>query len=144
MGLDMYLHTRRFDHSGSRWEPENDKRPTHNGWPQQSLEYDVGYWRKHAPLHNYIVRNFAYDGEDNCQPIDLSADQCRQVASWLRSKSWSTDEDDEGGFFFGDSEWWEHLKSEADEDATTFERVADWLEQDEPDMWRSCNYQASW
>jgi hypothetical protein len=40
-----------------------------------SQRLEVGYWRKHAPLHNFIVRAFA-DGEDNCRPIDLSVESC--------------------------------------------------------------------
>ena len=144
MGLDMYLHTRRFDHSGSRFQPEEDKRPRHNGWPLACMEYDAGYWRKHAPLHNHIVENYAWQGEDNCQPIDLSADQCRAIATWLRSGSATTDEETQSGFFFGDSEWWEELLADAPEDAQLFDDIADWLEQDEPNIWRSCFYQASW
>jgi hypothetical protein len=145
MGLDMYLHTRRFDHSGSRFDPESDKRPEHNGWKQQTIEYDVHYWRKFAPLHHYIVKHFAYQGEDNCQPIELGVDACEQIAQALRHPDTSFDLDECGGFFFGNREMWEDdLKVCANESAETFEKVAKWLREEEEGFWRSCYYQASW
>lgn len=141
MGLDMYVKTSRYQFQRD-WN--NDDRPHYNGWPQTTTEYEAGYWRKHAPLHNFIVRNFADDGIDDCSPISLSPEVCRRIAEWLRSKSWSTSEEDNAGFFFGSSDWWEELKSEADEDAAVFEKLADWLEVREDNFWRSAEYQASW
>ena len=143
MGLDMYLHARRFDHSGNRWEPEEDKRPEHNGWKQSCTEYDVGYWRKFAPLHHYIINHFA--DEDDCSPIYLDQQQCRQIADALRNPYDSFELDECGGFFFGSKEQWEDdLKHEAVPAADLFDKVADWLDEGEPDCWRSCYYQASW
>lgn len=141
MGLDMYVKTSRYQFQ-TDWD--NDDRPQYNGWPQTTTEYAAGYWRKHAPLHNFIVRKYAHDGVDDCSPIELSAESCRAIAEWLRSKSWSTSEDDNSGFFFGSEEIWKEYLAEADEDAAVFDKIADWLEVREDQFWRYAEYQASW
>ena len=71
MGLDMYLRGDKFvsqwDHSQQK--PEGGslevKRPVVDGFDVETYVLDMGTWRKFAPLHVYIVNEFA-DGVDEC------------------------------------------------------------------------------
>ena len=54
MGLDMNLF-------GDKYSFE--KNETVDGFPVSSTMLDMGYWRKHANLHGFIVDTFA-GGED--------------------------------------------------------------------------------
>lgn len=62
MGLDMYLHGKI-----SYWQLKEEK----EGFPLVSKTYELGYWRRHSNLHEFIVQTFA-DNEDKCQEIYLS------------------------------------------------------------------------
>jgi len=150
MGLDMYLTGDKFRASGffnketQQYEPVE---PTYvDGFRLSSERLQIGYWRKHAPLHQLIVHNFA-DGVDNCEPIDLGVAQLRTIARWLRSDQMPDDEDC-SGFFFGDEEWWDECRENAEEDAKIFEAAATWIESmevtNEPKFWNTVEYQASW
>jgi hypothetical protein len=145
MGLDMYL---RGDKFISNWDttqrdesgmPLEVKRPVIDGFEVTSYNLDLGYWRKFAPLHQYIVKVFA-DGVDECQPIDLSADDCRRIATALRDGG-LPDNEDCGGFFFGSPEFWDEYKAEAEDHAKIFDNAAEWVESN---SWNSVTYQASW
>lgn len=145
MGLDMYL---RGDKFISNWDTsqidENGmalevKRPVIDGFEVSSYNLDLGYWRKFAPLHHFIIRVFA-DGEDNCQEIYLSADDLRRIAAALRDDN-LPDNDECAGFFFGTPESWDADRAEAEEHAETFDKAAKWVESN---SWNSVIYQASW
>ena len=145
MGLDMYL---RGDKFISKWDhsqqaPEGGslevKRPVVDGFEVETYVLDMGYWRKFAPLHVYIVNEFA-DGVDECQRIDLEADQLRKIANALRDNELPNN-DDCHGFFFGGEEWWDELRSEGKDHAKLFDKAADWVE---TTSWGSVTYQASW
>ena len=108
MGLDMYL---RGDKFISKWDHSQQKpeggslevdRPVIDGFEVETYVLDMGYWRKFAPLHVYIVNEFA-DGVDECQRIDLEADQLRKIANALRDNELPNN-DDCHGFFFGGPE----------------------------------------
>ena len=129
MGLDMYLTGDKFkrteyakDSNGELLRDEDGGIISVNedivdGYRRSSQRLEVGYWRKHAPLHNFIVKAFA-DGEDN--------------------------EDVIRGAFFGDEEWWDELRENAHEDAETFDKAADWVESEGENFWHSVEYRASW
>jgi len=145
MGLDMYL---RGDKFISNWDtsqrdedgmPLEVKRPVIDGFEVTSYNLDLGYWRKFAPLHHFIVRVFA-DGEDNCQEIHLSADDLRRIAAALRDDN-LPDNDDCAGFFFGNPEFWDADRAEGEKHAETFDKAAKWVESN---SWNSVIYQASW
>mgnify|MGYP003129741675 CR=1 FL=1 len=59
MGLDMYLRGDKFiariecDENGNTFTVE---RPVIDGFEVASYNLDLGYWRKFAPLHQYIVK----------------------------------------------------------------------------------------
>lgn len=145
MGLDMYLRGDKFvsswDHSqrDENGIPLEVKRPQMDGFEVTSYVLDLGYWRKFAPLHTFIVRVFAND-EDNCQPIDLGAEDLRRIAAAIRDGNLPDDEDSTG-FFFGSSEFWDEYRAEAEEHAQTFEKAAAWIDSE---SWNTVTYQASW
>jgi len=145
MGLDMYL---RGDKFISNWDTSQIdehgmalevKRPVIDGFEVTSYNLDLGYWRKFAPLHHFIVKVFA-DGVDECQEIHLSADDLRRIAAALRDDN-LPDNDDCGGFFFGNSEFWDEDRAEGEKHAETFDKAAKWVESN---SWNSVTYQASW
>ena len=146
MGLDMYLTGDKFRASGvfnKETQQYEAVEPTYvDGFKLSSARLELGYWRKNAPLHTLIVNRFA-NGKDDCRPIELTPDQLRDIAHLLRSKTLPTDEQS-GGFFFGDEEWWAECRKNADEDAKVFEAAAEWMESCEDRFWNSVEYQASW
>ena len=150
MGLDMYLEGRK-----SRY----DKQETEDGFPLQTKVLRLGYWRKHPNLHGYIVQTFA-DGVDECQEIELSADDIRKIMQAIKNKELPHTE----GFFFGNSDdsW-----GQRQHDLATFEKALAWMENVEkaelkkvklagatavmidadtklPDEYRDVIYRASW
>ena len=137
MGLDMYL-------VGEVWVSHNDKEAglfaVIDGYPVQRHELDLGSWRKHRHLHGYIVTTFA-EGVDMCQKIELSAENCRQIAKALRAEDLPHTE----GFFFGNESRDEVDRLEKEAHAVTFEKAADWKDSKGKKDWKhSIHYQASW
>jgi len=134
MGLDMYL-------VGDDYVPTyaGQTREKRDGYAVSSYRVDMGYWRKHAPLHCYIVNNFA-DGVDDCREISLSSEKLLQIADALRKNELPID-DDCHGFFFGHPNGWAEDRAAGAEHALVFERAAKWLDRGE---WRSVLYQGSW
>lgn len=132
MGLDMQLIYR----EAAELDETTDKFGcTH----LHAVEYERAYWRKHAPLHQFIVDKFN-GGEDNCQPIFLDEKQLKKLAAACKSKELHSIEDC-GGFFFGSREMWEQLLANGDKDAEIFESAANFLREG---FNRSVFYQASW
>lgn len=143
MGLDMYLQGRKFqrtDWSLSEAEREATTRKE-DGFKVSQIELDIGYWRKHPDLHGFIVENFA-DGVDECQEIDLVADDLRKILDAVGKDELPHTT----GFFFGSS------GSPGDpyydeEKKRTLQVLTDaiaWLTTDDPENYRSVFYRASW
>jgi hypothetical protein len=154
MGLDMYLFG---DKSvSSQWE----KDPVmEDGFVLGSKILDMGYWRKHANLHGFIVDTFA-GGEDECQKIHLSEEDLHNIIVALENDALY--DGAVNGFFFGRS----YFPGEKDEygsyeeqkakDIDIFTRALEWLRKAAPASgefgtdsykspeWRSVYYQASW
>ena len=159
MGLDMYLTGDKFqrtqyarnDNGDILRDEDGGIIPINevfvDGFKRSSEKLELGYWRKHAPLHQLIVDAFA-DGKDNCRPIDLRAEDLRWIASVLRGDAATHLPPNQncGGFFFGDEEWWNELRGNYLEDSLVFEKAANWLEADQQNemFWHSVEYQASW
>jgi hypothetical protein len=145
MGLDMYLRGDKFiskydmAQRDERGYPLEVKRPVIDGFEVTSYSLDLGYWRKFAPLHKFIVNVFA-DGVDECQEIHLSASELRSIANALRDGGLPNNEDC-NGFFFGSSEMWDEDRADAHNHAETFDKAADWVD---GNSWNSVIYQASW
>jgi hypothetical protein len=121
MGLDQYLHAKKFAHGGS-WAKDEDKellaslvKATNIGdfvdgdFPTASIEFKVAYWRKQNAIHNWFVQT-CQDGEDDCRPAYVSREQletlrdtCREV---LADPTLAQDElPTSNGFFFGSTDY---------------------------------------
>lgn len=110
MGLDMMI-----------YGCENDTTPA----------VELAYWRKHPDLHGYIVNTFA-DGVDECQKIDLTADNIENIIEAVNKNNLPETK----GFFFG--------TSSRDRDAETIKlltEVSVWLEKNPEGK---IFYNASW
>ena len=146
MGLDMYLRGDKYisgyDHSqqDETGRSLRVERPKIDGFEVDSYRLDLGYWRKFGPLHHFIVEKFA-DGEDDCRPIDLSADDLRFIADALERGKLPKNDEVERGCFFGSDEMWDEDRAHGSEHAKVFRKAADWVESN---MWNTVEYQASW
>ena len=129
MGLDMYLTGDAFfthEHPNRQLKPHEKEREV----------YRLGYWRKHPNLHGFIVQNFA-DGMDECQEIDLSDEAITTIIDAVKNRELP----ETTGFFFGESD---DTEEQIAHDVRIFEEALKWLETEEPDVWRSVIYRASW
>jgi len=129
MGLDMYL-------TGEKFIMNSSINPQEDGFRLRSRILELGYWRKHPNLHGYIVQNFA-GGKDECQDIDLGVNRIRAIIAAIRAGELP----DTTGFFFGVSD---SSQEQIDQDIAIFERALAWCEADEPGIFRSVTYRASW
>ena len=130
MGLDMYLTGKKIV-MDARLDLRED------GFPLGSKTLDLGYCRKHPNLHGYIVQSFA-GGNDECQDIHLGAPaRIRAIIAAVKARELLHTT----GFFFGASN---SSQKQVDEDIAIFERALAWLETEEPGIFRSVRYRASW
>ena len=113
MGLDMYLDMRNDRYFSEYSKPEGMEMaqileimdqlgiPHIKGMDDEVISVEisqrVGYWRKHANLHGFIVSNFAQ--EDDCEPIYLSTTSIEAVIEAITDDELYETE----GFFFGKS-----------------------------------------
>jgi len=125
MGLDMHLSGDRYIFNSRRQRGE-----------LESERYYLGYWRKHANLHGFIVETFA-GGVDQCQEIDLSAEAIRSIIEAVKNRQLPKT----AGSFFGTSD---DTDKQIAHDIQIFEEALKWLETEEPDVLRSVIYRASW
>ena len=130
MGLDMYL-------TGDKFVPEHqDKLPRAkvDSYPVESQRLQMGYWRKHWALHNYIMDMI--HPKDGAK-IELDADELRTIADAVeQGKMPDADYRDEIDAYH----------KEPDQVAATVKILrdaADWLEK-EDNTWKSVEYYGSW
>jgi hypothetical protein len=131
MGLDMYLTGKKF--LPTNWE-NPDANAKEDGFRVQERLLELGYWRKHPNLHGYIVQTFA-DGVDECQDIELSAEDLRTTIAAINAGSLPETD----GFFFGSSEG-----KPKETDLQVFRAALAWVEDKSDASWRSVVYHASW
>ena len=131
MGLDMYL-------TGDKFVPEyQDKFPRVkvDSYPVESLRLQLGYWRKHWALHNYIEAN--YNGFAELGKVELEPISLREIADAVeQGKIPDADYQDEIDAYH----------KEPDQVAATVKILrgaADWLEKDD-NTWKSIEYYGSW
>jgi hypothetical protein len=140
MGLDMYLDGIKFhstfgkDENGNTIKVERPK--CKDGHDIKRSVIDFGYWRKHPDLHGYIVNTYA-DGVDECQEIELSANDLEDIACAIELDKLPHTE----GFFFGTSEW---HKDDKEKNADIFRKASRWLKSAEDGWTSTVIYQASW
>ena len=77
----MYLRGRQFN---TAYKEDVPRPKLDNKYCIESMTIDLGYWRKHADLHGYIVDTFA-KGIDKCQEIELSKeDYIKSLRQFVR------------------------------------------------------------
>lgn len=136
MGLDMSLYGEKYDFS------MNGEREMVDGYPLHKTTIELAYWRKHPNLHGYIVEEFA-DGEDECQKIELSDNDIRQIIEAIKNDNLPFTE----GFFFGRSsqKGEPEYEEEKKHDIEVFNKALDWVNtKGNTPGYRSIYYQASW
>lgn len=87
MGLDMYLHAKKYVGGWSHMQDTNEYRtlrnlfpdvPVSDGSPSAEVQFTVGYWRKANAIHNWFVQN-VQGGEDECKPHYVERGQLIQL-----------------------------------------------------------------
>ena len=148
MGLDMYLRGEHYNSDRNR-HGEISRSKLDNEFEISNYEVDLGYWRKHADLHGYIVNTFA-DGKDNCQKIELDENDLDKIIMAIRHDKLVKDH---CGFFFGNStEFGYYEEKEKEYAINCFEKAKKFIRRGkelfEKDglfiQPRSVSYQASW
>ena len=143
MGLDMMLYGDKSSYVKSPTEEVD-------GFPVSRVLLDMGYWRKHANLHGFIVDCFA-NGEDECQKIHLSEDDLNHLIKCLENDELYKN-GETTGFFFGRSyfpgekDQYGSYEEQKARDIDLFTKAKNWLtgEYNKRDEYRSVYYQASW
>lgn len=136
MGLDMFLIGRKHKRLVYGDTPIEDQYTKEDGFPVTERRLEIGYWRKHPNLHGYIVNVFN-EGDDDCQPLPLAAEDVRQIIAAVKAGELPHTE----GFFFGKSEGTEE---ERQEDIAILERALEWVSANDPEDYRDLYYEASW
>lgn len=125
MGLDMYLEGHK--HLLFDWKtPANNEEE--EGFRIKSKIYELGYWRKHQSLHNYIVSKFA-DGHDNCEDIELSQTDITDLIADINA---------------GAIDYSKRFPRHSDSDLGIFTRALFWLQAEGGWGYRMIIYRASW
>ncbi len=101
-----------------------------------SSNYDLGYWRKHANLHGFIVENFA-EGIDDQKPIYLGADDIHRIIKAIEEKQLPHTT----GFFFGESQ---DTPEQIAYDIEIFTDALKWMADSDRDGRRAVYYSAWW
>ena len=113
MGLDMYLKGSRWISTWKEGDKELGKKIAQlvgqEGSFVDTVEIEVGYWRKANAIHQWFVKN-VQDGEDDCKTYWVPQEKlrelqnvCNQVLAdpTLAPSLLPT----QGGFFFGDTQY---------------------------------------
>ena len=137
MGLDMYLSGEKYLKNGVRGDEE---RIEEDGFPLMRKIFELGYWRKNADLHGFIVKNFADDGIDDCKEIGLGPSDLKAIIKAVKDTELPHTE----GFFFRYDMTPEEVDHQRQEDLFILKKALAWAEYKEDGVWRSITYQASW
>ena len=87
MGLDMYLHAKKYEGGWSHSKDTSgfealkqlyDFIPIAEGSPAIEVQFTVGYWRKANAIHNWFVQN-VQDGKDDCGSYYVSREQLKEL-----------------------------------------------------------------
>jgi len=146
MGLDMYLKGSRYISSWKEGEKELGEKIAQivgqEGMTVNTVEMEVGYWRKANAVHQWFVKNVQNDVDD-CKSywvprkklLELQ-DVCNQVLAdvTLASSLLPT----QGGFFFGNLEYDEWYMENLE---ITLQNIQKALSL--PEEW-DIEYQSSW
>lgn len=165
MGLDMYLHAKKYVQK-VKWDTlQNNADLTYNS-PEAinpqfkdivdsadmsdiaidiygvNVEVTAAYWRKANQIHKWFVDN-VQNGEDNCEPYYVSKTKLLELLTTARQCLFNKDPNllpPQSGFFFGNTdidEWyWEDIKNTIKQ----LKRVSELPDFDELSFY----YQSSW
>jgi hypothetical protein len=148
MGLDMYLRGEHYNSEHSR-DGDISRSKLDDKYDISEYKVDLGYWRKHADLHGYIVETFA-EGSDNCQKIELDENDLDKIIMAIREDKLVKDH---SGFFFGNSTEFGYYKGEEKDYAIScFQKAKDFIKEGQKQYEkyklfiqpRSVYYRASW
>jgi hypothetical protein len=140
VGLDMYLMGRKFF-------TYDNRKVDDEGYEIEEIVVKLGYWRKHANLHGFIVETFGPKDEqgaavDDCEPIDLSLEQLQRLLEVVKTP---VNMPPTTGFFFGASS---NDAAQVTEDTAIFAKAIAFLTAPgltgEKGVWRAVAYRASW
>ena len=106
MGLDMYLYAKK------------------KGVNENMVE--IGYWRKHPDLHNYIAKLYYEPGGKaevfNCVKYTLCKDQIEKIIALSKNRKLPKST---GGYFFGET-----IDSDNDSTISIFNIALDYIKKD--------------
>jgi len=111
MGLEQYLYGRVARHCF----PDDEE--TEDGFPVKVKELELGYWRKHYALNDYIMNNFEMDGNDT---IHLDADDIREILNAITNRELP---DQEAEYACTPKE----MEARRLDDIETFTKALEWL-----------------
>jgi hypothetical protein len=133
MGLDMYL-------TGEKFHPNRTGtlRESVDGYPVQSKILDLGYWRKHWALHDYIVNQFPA-GE---YKVELDSDKLREIADHVKCGKLVDPDDGEEMPHYKSVYEFHREPEQVKRTVETFTKAADWLDRND-NFWRSVYYEGS-
>ena len=141
MGLDMYLSGKRF-FTFDRTDTDDE------GYTISEIVVKLGYWRKHANLHGWLVETFGPKDDqgnavDNCEEIELSLDDLKKCLEVVKDPSKMPKTT---GFFFGESD---NDAEQIKDDTEMFSKAIAFLTSpavtgNDKGVWRSVSYRASW
>jgi len=162
MGLDMYLHAKKYvnkvdwNETGKRTDSGYSTYPQFNDIIASaqmsdvatndihgaSVEVVTAYWRKANQIHSWFVKN-VQDGVDECREHRVSVEQLKELLGTCQMALATKDPsllEPQGGFFFGGTdidEWyWNDIKD-------TIEQMERVLATPDIDSY-SFSYQSSW
>lgn len=120
MGLDMYL-------TGKKYLPKNhddpDKNEMEDGFRVSERCLELGYWRKHPDLHEFITETFGGDNDE----ITLDKEAMEQIIQASANRQFTR------GL----------TKTEMDRDISIFAKAIEWLDKQDG-SWKTVQYVASW
>ena len=138
MGLDMYLTGKKFYTTLAGTQRRKDA----EGFEIESEIVTLGYWRKHANLHGYIVQTYP-EGKDECQDITLDLDAINHLLDVVKNPEEEMPKTE--GFFFGESD---NSDEQIQDDVAQLTKALAFLTSplifEEKGVWRSVIYTASW
>jgi hypothetical protein len=141
MGLDMYLHARRFYWRDEEM-PKVDDIP--EGYKVDYVIVNAHYWRKANAIHDWFVQN-VQEGVDNCHTYRVSHETLGEliaVCERILNKEASPEETlpTSEGFFFGSTEYGEDYYEDLTHTVEGLRKVL----ADFPESKWSFEYHSSW
>ena len=151
MGLDMYLHAKRYLWSIS--DESEDKTIANEvqkiakipeDFEVKEIVIKAGYWRKANQIHRWFVQN-VQDGVDECQAAWVSREQLQELIDICKTVLADMSKAEEllptrSGFFFGGTDYDEWYKGDLEYTIARLEKILADTALEKCDFY----YQSSW